>query len=138
MAHITNANVNSLLDVGIKKELLSKLDKSTIGDLLSYLINNFKVVNLLQALLTIASLEMRGKKGAAYLAAHNLASLQQLKNLSAKDIQELKEEHLFNQDAHIVAKRIKELLIAKQQERIFIMTNGLRGEVEMDYHAHNH
>lgn len=138
MAHITNANINSLLDVGIKKELLSKLDKSTIGDLLSYLINNFKVVNLLQALLTIASLEMRGKKGAAYLAAHNLASLQQLRSLSAKDIQELKEEHLFNQDALIVAKRIKELLIAKQQERIFIMTNGLRGEVEMGYHAHNH
>ncbi len=101
-----------LIQAGMKDALLDKLDVGQIRWLICYAMDNLKMPNLLNSLVTLASMELQNKKGAIYLAAHDLATPLQLKNLSAQHINILVSDYEFHQDEKLIIKNIKEMLMA--------------------------
>ena len=124
-----------LIQAGMKDALLDKLDTGQIRWLICYAMDNLKMPNLLNSLITLASMELQNKKGAIYLAAHDLATPLQLKNLSAQHINILVSDYEFHQDEKLIIKNVKEMLIVQQQEKLFTKTDGVKGEYFMDQRA---
>ena len=124
-----------LIKAGMKGPLLDKLEAGQLRWLICYAMDNIKMPNLLTSLVTLASMELQNKKGAIYLAAHDMATPLQLKNLSAHNIKTLVSDYEFHQDEKLIIKNIKEMLIVQQQEKLFTKTDGVKGEYFMDQRA---
>ena len=125
-------NKELLLKLGMKEALLDKLDSSIIENLAIYVLDNHKQDKLLNSAIQIASLEVQGKHGAAYLVANELATISQIKNIQKELVLEFAEDHKFHGDDAITIKGIKELLIMSQQETLYTKTNGYKGEFFID------
>jgi hypothetical protein len=126
-----------LLKIGVKDALLDKLDSKVIKDLAIYAIDHYSNENLLNSIIQIASMEVRGKVGAAYLIAHSLATIVQLKNIVAETINEIYEDHKFHNDDAITIKLVKEALVMSQQEKLYTKTDGYKGEFFVDPKSDN-
>lgn len=117
-----------LIEVGIKQALLNQLDSTVIKQLISYTMDNFKAPTLLQNLSDLISLELKGKKGAVYLALLHLASLRQLKSLTASEILEIIDDYKSHKDSQATSKNIKSILVSHQQNKLYDKTEGVKGE----------
>lgn len=121
-------DVSLLLKHGLKEQLLLNLSEQVKTYLISYALDHIKKSDLDRDLLLIASMELAGKHGAAELAAEGIATVPQLKVLTKKNIQDLVGDYNYHQDKSILAVTVRELLIADQQEKLFIRTGGVKGE----------
>jgi hypothetical protein len=120
-------NKDSLIKLGIKEELVNKLDKKQLEYILSYTLDHYKHPNLTQSLIQLISMEFRNKKGALLLA--NLgASVPQLKSLTPQDVIKLVEDYNFHNDTKTILKSLKRILVLNQQEKLFTKSYGLKGE----------
>jgi hypothetical protein len=121
-----------LIKIGMREALLDKLDVNSVRLLIVYAMDNIRTPNLLNSLISLASMELHNKSGAIYLAAHDLVTPLQLKNLGAQQIKILIDDYEFHQDANLIAKAVKEFLIIQQQEKLFTKTGGAKGEYFID------
>lgn len=121
-----------LVELGMKEALIAKLHKDAIENIALYAIDNHKQPKLLNSLIQLASMELQGKTGAAYLAGQDLATPLQLKSLSSKTIKTLADDHMYHQDAALIIKMLKQAIIMEQQEKLFTKTDGLKGEYYID------
>ncbi len=129
-----NLDRSLLIKTGMREALLDKLDVNSVRLLIVYAMDNIKLPDLLNSLINLASMELHNKQGAIYLAAHDLATPLQLKGLSAQQIKALIGDYEFHQDAKLILKAVKELLIIQQQEKLFTKTGGTKGEYYIDPH----
>lgn len=124
--------VEILLKVGVNKLLLDNFKVNEINQLAAIAIAHSKDSNIKNILINVASLELRGKKGAIYLVLHNIANTTQLKNLSKAQILRLVEDHQLHQDVAASTKELKQMLVLSQQEKMYTRSHGLKGEYFID------
>lgn len=124
-----------LLELGLKDALLGKLSDRQIEDLLDFSLENSKDKDLPKILLQLASMEASNKKGAAYLALNDVATVAQLKNLTADQVEIVTADLKFHQDAKMAVKAVKKFVVLNQQEKMYFESGGLRGEYYVDPHA---
>lgn len=124
-------DVSLLLKHGLKEQLLLNLSEHVKTNLISYALDHIKKSDLSRDLLLVASMELAGKNGAAELAAEGIATVPQLKVLTKKHIQDLVGDYHYHQDKSILAVNIRDILIADQQEKLFIRTGGVKGEYQI-------
>lgn len=123
-----------LIDIGVKDTLLAKLDSKVITLLAGYAERSpLPQGEILKMVVSLASLELQGKTGAALLGTEGVATLQQLKNIELKDLAEIAIEYELYQDAHLSAKSIKRSLIMHQQSVMFAKTMGSVGDMSEHY-----
>lgn len=121
-----------LIELGLKEALLSKLDNSQISNLLEYSIEESKNKELTKNLIILASMEANNKKGATYLALSHVATVQQLKNLSADQIEMLIADFKFHHDLKLAIKAAKRFIVINQQEKMYFESGGVQGEYYVD------
>lgn len=124
-----------LLKLGLKAPLLDKLDTSQITNLLEFSMENSKEADLQRQLLQLASMETSNKKGATYLAIHEIATIQQLKNLTADQIETVIADLNFSQDSKLAVKAVKKYIVLNQQEKMYFESGGVKGEYYVDPHS---
>ena len=91
-----------------------------------------KSENLLNSLVQLASMEANNKKGAAYLASNNIATISQLKNLRSEQIETVIDDLYHHNDYKIAIKAIKQYIILNQQEKLYYESGGVNGEYFVD------
>ncbi|KIE05469.1 hypothetical protein NF27_DP00130 [Candidatus Jidaibacter acanthamoeba] len=106
-----------LVEYGLKEALIIKLKDEQIKDIIAFSMDNIKASNLVQMLIQLASMEVNGKYGAAFLASEGVASTMQLKNLSAEQIDEVVWDYKTHQDKALAIKAVKERIIEGQQDK---------------------
>ncbi|MCE2992813.1 MAG: hypothetical protein ACK5WS_00290 [Alphaproteobacteria bacterium] len=131
MSKVYNAK-EILLKYGLKDILIDRLDKTKQDMLASFAMEHSKDRNLSNMLISLISMESQGKIGAIYLASNMLATVMQLKSLEKSQVNSLTHDHEFHQDARLTIKNLKEMLIASQQEKLFVRSQGLKGEYHID------
>lgn len=124
--------LNYLLSLGIKEGLLNKLNDSQKSSLAEFALDNANMVNLVQNLIILASMEISGKSGAIFLAAQKFATITQLKNLESQDITNVIEDYKVHGDEVLVIQSIKKFIIKKQQKKLM-----LHGHPEIDLEDEN-
>ncbi len=107
-----------LLQYGLKEALVAKLNNQQIKEILAFSMDHINASNLSQMLIQLASMEINGKHGAAYLASEGIAGTIQLKNLSAEQIDEVIGDYKMHQDMALAIKSVKEKIIEGQQDKI--------------------
>lgn len=117
-----------LLKIGLKKALLDKLNDVQTKSLIAFAMDHIKTPNLLRMLTQIISMEIGNKQGAILLAMHNIVTATQLKNLTVKQVHSVLEEYTLHHDPAIAIKLAKEMLVLNQQEKLYTMTDGNKGE----------
>jgi hypothetical protein len=126
-------NRNFLIEHGMKEQLVMKLDNTQVKCLTAFAMDNISAPNLLQMLIQLASMEIRGKPGALELATHSIANVVQLKNLNEEQIAKLVDELHLSGDELLVRRLAKKMLIASQQEKLYFKSGGVKGEYYL-YH----
>lgn len=136
MSKVYNAK-EILIKYGLKEILIDRLDKTKQEMLASFAMEHSKESNLSNMLISLVSMESQGKVGAIYLASNMLATLMQLKSLAKSQVKVLADDYEFHQDARLTIKNLKEMLIASQQEKLFVRSQGLKGEYYIDPKSSN-
>jgi DNA repair protein RadC len=121
-------NKEHLLNLGLKEALLEKLDAELLSLMVSYAMDHASNANIAQNLISLASMEIRYKKGAIFLASNGIATVQQLKNISAEEIIKICELYKYSNDLDLASKAVLRALILEQQERLYNQTRGVKGE----------
>ena len=122
----------TLVDFGMKEALVEKLDDAQAKDIVAFAMDNPKGENLLQMLIQLASMEIRNKRGAAYLACHGIANTIQLKNLNGEQIEQIVDDYQSSADDKLAIKAVKDAIVANQQEKLYMQTDGMKGEFYED------
>lgn len=130
-------DANYLVNLGMKQALVDKLDDEQIEHLLSFAMDNSESETLLQSLIKLASMEIRDKQGAAFLAANGLATIAQLKNLRPEQIEMVIDDLYHHNDHKIAIKSIKQYIILNQQEKLYYESGGVNGEYFVDPKSHD-
>ncbi len=125
-------DTNYLISLGMKEALIAKLDDEQIENILSYAMEHSKSENLLNSLIKLASMESRDKKGAAFLACNDIATISQLKNMRAEQIEVVIDDLYHHNDHQIAIKAVKQYIILNQQEKLYYESGGVNGEYFVD------
>lgn len=129
---MSKADINLLEKIGMKKALLDKISEKNKANLLSYVMDHASASNILKMAVLLASMEIHGKHGAIALASHGIATPVQLQNLSAEQIKQVLTDLHYHKDKKIATKSIKMILIHDQQEKLYIRSGGVKGELYAD------
>lgn len=132
MKKVKKLDRDSLIQLGMKQALVDKLDVKVIQNLLAFYMDHHKSSNVLQTLIKLASMELNNKQGASILALHGIATTEQMKELTAPQIKKINDDYAYSEDEKICIKMVKEMLVANQQEKMFLKSNGLKGELYID------
>jgi len=128
----TLIDTDYLISLGMKEALIAKLDDEQLENILSYAMEHSKSENLLSSLINLASMESRDKKGAAFLACNDLATISQLKNMRAEQIEVVIDDLYHHNDHQIAIKAVKQNIILNQQEKLYYESGGVNGEYFVD------
>ena len=118
-------NVEYLENVGLKAALLAKLNEEQKQKLVSFSMDNIKTPNHDQLLIKLASMEVRNKPGAAFIASLGIANPIQLKELSPAQILEVIDEYNYHGDVEVASEFVNRLIIENQQEKIISSQENL-------------
>lgn len=132
MKKVRKLDKNTLVQLGMKQALVDKLGDKVIQNLLAIYMDNHKKPELLHTLIKLASMELNNKQGASILAVLGIATTEQMKELKAEQIKQVVEDYQYHEDEKICIKMVKEMLIANQQEKMFLKSDGLKGELYVD------
>ena len=124
-----------LIELGLKEALLDKLSDSQINDLLAYSIDESKNKELLKNLILLASMELHNKHGVIFLAVSHIATPQQLKNLTADQVEMLVSDYNYHHDLKLAIKSAKRFIVINQQEKMYFESGGVKGEYFIDPHS---
>lgn len=122
-----NHDISLLIKLGMKEMMLNKLNEEQKKFLISYAMEYVNNKEVTKYLIMLASMELQGKLGAAFLASEKLATIPQLKILTEHQIAHLASDYAYHQTPSLIIKDIKEILIDEQQEKIYSKTHGIRG-----------
>jgi hypothetical protein len=125
---MSKVDITLLEKLGMKKALLDKISERDRMMLISYVMDHASSSNILKMVTLLASMELQGKHGAIALASIGVATPIQLQNLSAEQIEYVLNELHFHKDKALATKTIKMILINDQQEKLYIKSNGVKGE----------
>lgn len=102
---------NALLDMGFKPTLLSKLTDEQLKFAHIYMEKHKNADNMYSKLVSLIAMESRNKPGVLFLAANNLATFTQLRNLHAEHIARIIELYSLYQDTQQVQHEVNHVLI---------------------------
>jgi len=129
---MSKVDITLLEKLGMKKALLDKISEKNRMMLISFVMDHAAASNVLKMAVLLASLEIHGKHGAIGLASIGVATPVQLQNLSAEQIRQVINNLNHHKDRREAAKNIKIMLIHDQQEKLYIKSGGVKGELHMD------
>ncbi len=119
----TKSALDILLGYTLKEALLNKLEEKPLQEIASYALTHHTQSNLQQILITLCSMEINGKRGAAFLANEEIANTTQLKNLTAEQIIAIHGDYLAYQDPVIARNAVKNAIIDNQQQMLHERTS---------------
>jgi len=122
-----NHDISLLIKLGMKEAMLNKLSEEQKKFLISYAMEYVNNQEVTKHLIMLASMEMQGKLGAAFLASEKLATIPQLKILTEDQIAHLASDYAYHQTPSLIIKDIKEILIDEQQEKMYSKTQIMKG-----------
>jgi hypothetical protein len=111
---------DTLLSLGLKPALIEKLDDEQKTNIVNFSMQYASNSSLNQMVLSLASMEVRGKKGAAFLAANGIASIMQLKELTAEQIAVVESDYHYHEDAGVCSSMVRSFIVENQQEKLSI------------------
>lgn len=132
-----------LLELGMKGKLIDYLNENQVSKLAGYGLDNYNNPNLLKTLISLASLERKGKLGAIELVSEGVITPLQAKNLEKGQIAEILE--LYNSDENHNAFNVKSartlakhFIVSNQQEKVHQETGEQLFERHEEYVIHHH
>lgn len=132
-----------LLELGMKEKLIDYLNEKQIARLAEYGLDHHDDPNLLKTLISLASLERKGKKGAIAIVSEGIITPLQAKNLDKDQIMEILE--LYNSDENHTAFNLKNartlakhFIVSNQQEKVHQETGEQMFELHEEYVIHHH
>lgn len=128
---MSKVDTTLLEKLGMKKALLDKISEKNRMMLISFVMDHAAASNVLKMAVLLASLEIHGKHGAISLASSGVATPAQLQNLSAEQISRVIDDLNHHKDKREATRSIKIMLIHDQQEKLYIKSGGVKGELPM-------
>lgn len=129
---MSKVDITLLEKLGMKKALLDKISERNRMMLISFVMDHAAASNVLKMAVLLTSLEIHGKHGAIGLASIGVATPVQLQNLSAEQIRQVIDDLNHHKDKKLAARAIKLMLIHDQQEKLYIKSGGVKGELHTD------
>lgn len=121
-------DINYMVGLGIKKELINRLDGNEKQYLGAFTMDHATSFQLAKMATQLILMELRDKPGALQLASLGLATSMQLKNLSATQINAALDNFKLHNDLTVASDFVRRMLITDQQNKLYEKTGGVKGD----------